>query len=70
MADAARRLISASRPLQAADLTLDQLAASDGIDAADLQQRADTAVSACAARQRRSMTRSPRSLQHSSTHSA
>jgi hypothetical protein len=44
MADAARRLLSASRPLQAADLTLDQLAASDGIDAADVQQRADAAV--------------------------
>ena len=41
---AARRSIGGCRPLQAADLTLDEIEAVQGIDAADLQQRADAAV--------------------------
>ncbi len=41
---AARISIGACRPLQAADLTLDEIDATQGIDAAELQQRADAAV--------------------------
>lgn len=41
---AARRSIGACRPLQAADLTLDEVDPIQGIDAAELQQRADAAV--------------------------
>jgi hypothetical protein len=38
---AARRSIGGSRPLQAPDLTLDEVDAMQGIDSAELQQRAD-----------------------------
>ena len=44
LVDAARRLIGASRPLQASDLTRDEVGAVDGVDTADLQSRADAAV--------------------------
>ena len=44
LVDAARRCIGGCRPLQAPDLTLDEIDAVQQIDAADLQQRADAAV--------------------------
>ena len=44
LATAARRSIGGCRPLQAADLTLDEIDAIQGIDTAELQQRADAAV--------------------------
>jgi hypothetical protein len=44
LVQAARRSIGACRPLQAADLTLDEIDVVQGIDVTELQQRADAAV--------------------------
>ena len=44
LATAARRSIGACRPLQAADLTLNEIDTIQGIDTAELKQRADAAV--------------------------
>ncbi len=44
LVDAARRSIGGCRPLQAADLTLDEIDPIQGIGATELQQRADAAV--------------------------